>query len=103
MACEWYHFMLSMFLLVFSVANIIAGILTVFFGSGKSRTVGSILIIIGLLFGTIFLWCAWLLPFLAEPPIGLCGCITEGVSAVIGAVIGAGVAIGIFLIAIMKS
>lgn len=103
MACEWYHFMLSMFLLLFAVGSIIAGIFTAYFGSGKSRIVGSVLIIIGLIVGAVFLWCAWLVPFLGDPPIGLCGCIIEGVSAVIGAIIGAGVALGLFLLAIMKS
>ena len=103
MVCEWYHFMLSMFLLVFAIASIIAGIFTAYFGSGKSRVVGSILVIIGLLVGAVFLWCVWLLPFLGEPPIGLCGCIPEGIAAVIGAIVGAGLAVGIFLLAIMKA
>ena len=103
MACEWYHFMLIMFLLLFAVGSIIAGIFTAYFGSGKSRIVGSVLIIIGLIVGVVFLWCAWLMPFLGDPPIGLCGCIIEGVSAVIGAIVGAGVALGLFLLAIMKS
>ncbi|UCD13477.1 MAG: hypothetical protein JSW60_07960 [Thermoplasmatales archaeon] len=103
MVCEWYHFMLSMLLLVFAIASIIAGIFTAYFGSGKSRAVGGILIIIGLVVGIIFLWCAWWLPFLGEPPIGLSGCIVEGISAVVGAIIGALIALGIFLLAIMKA
>ena len=61
------------------------------------------LIFIGLIVGVLFLWCAWLIPFLGEPPIGLCGCIIEGISAVIGALIGVGVALGLFLLAIMKA
>jgi hypothetical protein len=92
-----------MFLLVFGIASIIAGIFTAYFGSGKSRIVGVVLVIIGLIIGVIFLWCIWLLPFLGEPPIGLCGCILEGISAVIGALIGALIALGIFLIAMMKT
>lgn len=103
MICQWYHFMLSMFLLIFALGSIIAGIFTAYFGSGKSRMVGAGLIIIGLLVGALFSWCAWLLPFLGEPPIGLCGCIIEGIAAVIGAVLGAVVALGLFLLAIMKA
>ena len=74
-----------------------------YFGSGKSRAVGGVLVIIGLLVGAVFLWCAWLLPFLGDPPIGLWGCIPEGIAAVIGALVGAGIALGVFLLAIMKA
>jgi hypothetical protein len=103
MICQWYHFMLSMFLLIFALASIGAGIFTAYFGSGKSRIIGAILILVGLIVGAIFLWCIWLLPFIGEPPIGLCGCIPEGISAVIGALIGAAAALGLFLLAIMKT
>ena len=102
MICEWYHFMISMFLLVFALASIIAGIFTVYFGSGKSRAIGGIIIIIGLFVGFIFLWCLWLIPFLGDPPIGLCGSIIEGISAFIGGILGVLIALGIFLLALMK-
>ena len=52
------NYFLSMLMLVFAVASIIAGIFTAYFGSGKSRAVGAILVIIGLIVGVIFLWCA---------------------------------------------
>ena len=103
MVCQWYHFMLSMFLLVFALASIVAGIFTAYFGSGKSRAVGAVLVIIGLIVGFLFLWCAYWFPFLGTPPIGLCGCIVEGISAVVGAVIGTLIALGLFLLAIMKA
>ena len=103
MACEWYHFILSMFLLAFSFAIFIAGIFTTYFGSGKSRVVGGSLIIIGLIFGFVFLWFAWVLPFMPAPPIGFVGCVLKGVASVIGAIIGALIALGIFLLAIMKA
>jgi hypothetical protein len=92
-----------MMMLFFSLGNIITGIFTAYFGTGKSRSIGAVLIIIGLIFGGLFLWCAWLIPFLGTPPISLCGCITEGILAVIGALIGLLIALGLFLIAIMKT
>jgi hypothetical protein len=61
-----------------------------------------ILIIIGIILIGFFSWCAWLIPFLGTPPISLCGCIVEALTAVIGAIIGLIISIGIFLLFIMK-
>lgn len=105
MVYEWYHFLVSMFMLVFAIASIIAGIFTAYFGSGKSRAVGAILIIIGLIVFVLFLWGAGVLTFMGAPPaiMNFVGVITKGIVAVVGAVIGALIALGIFLLAIMKA
>ncbi|MEE8565490.1 MAG: hypothetical protein V3S79_03785, partial [Candidatus Thermoplasmatota archaeon] len=95
-----------MLMLVFAISSIIAGIFTAYFGSGKSRVVGGILIIIGLIIGVIFLWSAGLLSSFMGTPTGflnIIGTITNGIVAVIGAIIGALIALGIFLLAIMKA
>jgi len=99
------QYFLSMMTLVFAIASIIAGIFTAYFGSGKSRAVGAILIIIGLFVGVIFLWGANLLSFMGAPVelLNFSGTIVNGIIAVIGAVVGALIAIGIFLLAIMKA
>jgi hypothetical protein len=100
------QYFLSMLMLVFAIASIIAGIFTAYFGSGKSRIVGAILIIIGLIVGVIFLWGAGLLSSFMGTPSGimnLVGTITNGIVAVIGAIVGALIALGIFLLAIMKA
>ena len=96
-------YFLSMLMLVFAIASIVAGIFTAYFGSGKSRAVGAILIIIGLIVGVLFLWFAGLLGFMSTPPISFTGVIVNGIVAVIGAIIGALIALGIFLLAIMKA
>lgn len=104
MCCEWYHYLLSMLMLVFAVASVLAGIFTAYFGSGKSRAIGAILVIIGLIVGILFLWFVYVLePILGVPPIQLAGTTLAGISSVIGAIIGALVALGIFLLAIMKA
>ena len=100
---EWYQYFLSMLTLVFAVASIVAGIFTAYFGSGKSRAVGGVLIVIGLIVGIIFLWFAGLLGFMGTAPISFVGAVIDSVLAVIGAVVGALIALGIFLLAIMKA
>jgi hypothetical protein len=97
------NYFLSMLMLVFAVASVIAGIFTAYFGSGKSRAVGAILIIIGLVVGVLFLWFAGILGFMGEPLYSFAGSIVNGIVAVIGAVVGALIALGIFLLAIMKA
>jgi len=98
------QYFLSMMTLVFAIASIIAGIFTAYFGSGKSRGVGVVLIIIGLLVGVVFLWGANVLPFGTLPDIlSFTGTVINGVVAVVGAVVGALIALGIFLLAIMKA
>ena len=99
------QYFLSMMTLVFAIASVIAGIFTAYFGSGKSRAVGANLIIIGLIVGVIFLWGANLLGFMGTPMdlLNFSGTVVNGIIAVIGAVVGALIALGIFLLAIMKA
>jgi hypothetical protein len=98
------QYFLGMMTLVFAIASIIAGIFTAYFGSGKSRAVGAILIIIGLLVGAIFLWGTGIIPFGNIPELlDFKAYAINGVVAVVGAIIGALIALGIFLLAIMKA
>lgn len=100
---------LSMMTLVFAIASIIAGIFTAYFGSGKSRAVGGILIFIGLVVFVVFMWGAgWLNGMLGTTPgadsvFYFKNTILQGVIAIVGALVGALVALGIFLMAIMKA
>lgn len=97
------NYFLSMLMLVFAVASVIAGIFTAYFGSGKSRAVGAVLIVIGLVISVLFFWFAGILTFLGAAPLNFVGYVLNGVVAVIGAVVGALIALGIFLLAIMKA
>jgi len=97
---------LGMLTLVFAIASIIAGLFTAYFGSGKSRAVGGILIVIGLLVFVIFMYGAgWLDAWLGMPEGILLfkNTILQGIVAIIGAIVGAAIALGIFLMAIMKA
>ncbi len=99
---------MGMLTLVFAVASILAGLFTAYFGSGKSRAVGGILVIIGLLVFVLFLYGAGLLEsFLGLPGEGSIlnfqHTIIQGIVAIVGAVVGAAIALAIFLLAIMKA
>ncbi|MCD6237049.1 MAG: hypothetical protein J7K13_03750 [Thermoplasmata archaeon] len=94
-------YLLSMLTLVFSIASIIAGAFTAYFGSGKSRAIGGALIAIGAIVFVLFLGWAGVLSIGLQPIFS--GVIVTGILAVIGALIGALIALGIFLLAIMKA
>ena len=102
---------LSMLTLVFAIASIIAGLFTAYFGSGKSRLVGGILVVIGLLVGLIFIYGTGLIEAFSSPVstagneflLDFRGTIVQGVVAIVGAIVGAVIALGIFLLAIMKA
>jgi len=90
-----------MCMLVFAIGTVIAGLFTAYFGSGKSRAIGAVLLLIGIIVGVLFwnyssgaLWGS------AEWNWEL---VKNGISAVIGAIIGALIALGIFLAGIMKA
>jgi hypothetical protein len=98
------EYFLSMLMLAFAVASMIAGIFTVYFGSGKSKAVGAILIILGILVFILFLWGAGVLQIGAVPDLmDFAGVIINGIVAVAGALVGALIALGIFLLTILKT
>jgi len=99
---NWNAFLVVL-LLVFALFLILAGIFTAYFGSGKSRTIGVALLVVGLVVGVLvgFLYAAG--DFGAKNGAGLTDVVFQAFLVIIAGVIGALVAIGIFLVAIMKS
>jgi len=94
---------LEIFLLVFALFMILAGIFTAYFGSGKSRTVGIGLLVAGVVVGVLSAY-AYHAGWFGQSLKGELGSlIWESFLVIVAAVIGALVAVGIFLVAIMKS
>lgn len=94
---------LEVLLLVFSLFLILAGIFTSYFGSGKSRTVGIGLLVGGLVVGLLsgYFYHTGALSGGTSDQLG--DLVWESFLVILAAVIGALIAIGIFLVAIMKS
>jgi len=94
---------LTILLLVFGLFLILAGIFTAYFGSGKSRTIGVALLVAGLVVGILagYLYHTGALNNGTSGQLG--ALIWESFLVIVAAVIGALVAVGIFLVAIMKS
>ena len=92
----------TILLLTFSFVLLIAGAFTAYFGSGKSRKIGG-----GLLGGGLALGIIWAFLISSYGPLNnfaeLEEVIVESIVVLLAAFLGAGAAIGLFLLAIMKS
>lgn len=93
---------LAILLLVFGLFLILAGIFTAYFGSGKSRTIGVALLVVGLVVG-ILVGYLYAYGDFGMSPHHLGDLLLASFLVILAAVIGALIAIGIFLVAIMKS
>jgi len=98
---HWYNFV-AVLLLVFALFLILAGIFTAYFGSGKSRTIGVALLVVGLVVGVLIGYLYHIGDFGAKSE-SLGGLVWQSFLVIVAAVIGALIAVGIFLVAIMKS
>ena len=98
----WLQLFVSMLMLVFAIGAIIAGLFTAYFGSGKSRAIGGILLLIGLIVAFLFYNYSGDSAFFGDPEWSW-EAVKWGVSSVVGAVVGALVALGVFLAGIMKA
>lgn len=91
---------LTVLLLTFGLFMILAGAFTAYFGSGKSRMIGVVLLVVGLVVAVIWIYLGG---FADTINVDLGGVIWTAFLNIIAAVIGALIAIGVFLLAIMKS
>ena len=89
----------TILLLTFALFLVITGAFTAYFGSGKSRKIGVGLLVGGLVVGVLWAWYSG--PF--SSTVNLVNIIVESIGVILAAVIGAAAAIGLFLLAIMKS
>ena len=91
----------TILLLTFALFLVITGAFTAYFGSGKSRKIGG-----GLLGGGVVLGVFWVIavgPLNMFGAFGLWDVVLQTIVILVAALIGAALAIGLFLLAIMKS
>ena len=98
------NYFLSMLMLAFAIVSIIAGVFTTYFGYGKSKYIVVILISVGLLVFIMSLWDAGVLNIGFVPDImNFTGIVLNSAVTVVGGAIGSLIALGIFLLMIMKT
>jgi hypothetical protein len=91
---------LTILLMVFALMMVLAGIFTAYFGSGKSRMIGIILLIIGLVIGILWTALAGMTNMIS---VNLGNVIWDAFLNILAGLIGVLAAVGVFLLAIMKA
>ena len=99
---DWMSF-LTIVVLVFALAMVVAGVFTAYFGSGKSRTVGLVLLLVGLVVGIVWVYLVGWSNIALFSDIAAWDVVYAAALNLIAALIGAAAAVGIFLVAVMKS
>ncbi len=95
---------LTIMILAFAIVMVLAGLFTTGFGNGRSRIAGVIMLILGIVVGGV-----WVLLCgngnIIEPvfDVDVWDVFWNGLVNLVGILIGALVAVGIFLVAILKS
>lgn len=92
---------LTVLILVFALFMLLAGIFTAYFGSGKSRMIGVVLLVIGLIVGIV--WVVLGMDSIDVINVDLSSVIGNAFLYILSGLLGALAAIGVFLLAIMKS
>ncbi|MCX6651725.1 MAG: hypothetical protein NT131_08760 [Methanomassiliicoccales archaeon] len=92
---------LTVLLLTFSLFMLLAGVFTAYFGSGKSRMIGVVLLVVGLLVGLVWAYLGYM--DTAGVEVDISEVIWVAFVNILAALIGALIAVGVFLLAIMKS
>lgn len=92
---------ISVLLLTFGLFLILAGAFTAYFGSGKSRAIGVGLLVFGIIMGIVVVM---MFQFDIVPiELEFWTVIKEALVYIGAALVGVAIAIGVFLVAIMKS
>jgi len=94
---------LTILVFAFAIVMIVAGVFTAYFGSGKSRKVGVALLAIGLIVGLIWAYLVGWSSISLFADVEAWDVMRGAILNILAAVIGAAAAVGIFLVAVMKS
>ena len=102
MIMEWMDF-LTVAVIAFSIVIILAGLFTAYFGTGKSRSVGFAMLIVGLVVGVVWAYLCGYSDIDTFRKVAMWDVFLRALVNLIGVLIGALIAVGIFLVAVMKS
>ncbi len=94
---------LTLVVFAFALVMLVAGLFSAYFGSGKSKMAGGLMAVIGLIIGLVW---AYLVGFSDISPfceVEAWDTVYNAIIDLLGIVIGALVAVGIFLVVVLKS
>lgn len=104
MALEiWSMDFVSLIVMAFSIVLILAGLMAASFGAGKAKIYGGIMTVIGIALLGIWIWLCNCSDIEIFNEIPLWDVFISGIINLIGIAVGAMIAVGIFLVVVLKS
>lgn len=94
---------LTILIFVFAIVLMIAGIFSAYFGSGKSRTYGIIMLIVGLIVLVVWAYLVGWSDIALFSEVAALDIMIDALISFLAILLGALVAVGIFLVAVLKS
>ncbi len=94
---------LTILIFVFAIVLMIAGIFSAYFGSGKSRTYGIIMLIVGLIVLVVWAYLVGWSDMALFSEVAALDIMIDALISFLAILLGALVAVGIFLVAVLKS
>jgi hypothetical protein len=104
MALEiWSVEFLCLIIIAFSIVMLLAGILAAAFGAGKAKGYGGLMCIVGIVMMAILIWLTGYSDITVFNEVSLWDVFMDGVINLLGILVGALIAVGIFLAVVLKS
>ena len=94
---------LTLVVFAFALVMLVAGVFSAYFGSGKSKLAGGAMAIIGLVVGIVWAYLVGFSDIAVFSDVAAWDVVYNAVIDLIGILIGALVAVGIFLVVVLKS
>lgn len=94
---------LTILIFVFAIVLIIAGVFSAYFGSGKSRTYGIIMLIVGLVVLVVWAYLVGWSDIALFNEVQTLDIMIDALISFLAILLGALVAVGIFLVTVLKS
>lgn len=94
---------LTLIVLAFALVILLAGVFSAFFGSGKSRAYGGVMAVIGLVVGVVWVYLTGFSDISPFYEVYTWDLVYNAILNLVGVLIGALVAVGIFLVVVLKS
>ena len=93
----------SLIVVAFAIVMFIAGLLAAFFGTGKAKACGGLMAVVGVALVGIWIWLCGYSDIELFTDINLWDVFIDGIINLIGILVGALIAVGIFLVVVLKS
>ena len=93
----------SLVVVAFAIVMLIAGLLAAFFGTGRAKAFGALMAVIGIALLGIWIWLCGFSDIAVFADVNLWDVFIDGIINLIGILVGALIAVGIFLVVVLKS